>query len=120
MISAPETAALGFAASLFAGGIGLANTASGAALSALLPLVQSASLVNGVIDGLTGLDNALGQTAFCEDYACKLLKFCCNYSGHCNESDAQCEHDCPGGLAHPMAHCDAYLDGKRVSSLIAP
>lgn len=120
VISAPETAALGFAASLFAGGIGLANTVSGAALSALLPLVQSASLVNGVIDGLTGLDNALGQTTFCEDYACKLLKFCCNYSGHCNESDAQCEHDCPGGLAHPMAHCDAYLDGKRVSSLIAP
>ena len=119
-ITAPETAALGFAASLFAGGIGLANTASGAALSALLPLVQSASLVNGVIDGLAGLDNALGQTAFCEDYACKLLKFCCNYSGACNESDAQCEHDCPGGLAHPMAHCDAYLDGKRVSSLIVP
>ncbi len=120
VVTAPETAALGFAASLFAGGIGLANTASGSALSALLPLVQSASLVNGLIDGLTGLDNALGQTAFCENYACKLLKFCCNYSGTCNESDAQCEHDCPGGLAHPVAHCDAYLDGKRVSSLIVP
>ncbi|MHB1599750.1 MAG: DoxX family protein [Acidimicrobiales bacterium] len=82
--------------------------------------VAGGRVVNGVIGGLAGLDNALGQTAFCEDYACKLLKFCCNYSGACNESDAQCEHDCPGGLAHPMAHCDAYLDGKRVSSLIVP
>ncbi len=124
VVASPEIAALGFAASLFAGGLGLANTAAGAvaggALAALLPLTQAATTVSALIEGVTSFDNALGQTAFCEHIACKMLKFCCTSNGVCVESDAQCEHDCPGGLAHPMSHCNAYLDGKIVSTLISP
>ncbi|HMK98466.1 MAG TPA: MauE/DoxX family redox-associated membrane protein, partial [Acidimicrobiales bacterium] len=40
LVAAPETAALAFAGSLFAGGVGLASGPNGDALSLLLPLVQ--------------------------------------------------------------------------------
>lgn len=46
------------------------------------------------------------------------LRACCNYSGACFHSDALCEKNCPGGLAHPLAHCDVYVNGKKVSHLI--
>ena len=119
VVSAPETAALAFAGSLFAGGAGLVSGPTGDALSTLLPLVQGATLVDGVLGGLAGLFDAKGATAFCADFACKLLKFCCTSNGACYGSDGECEHDCPAGLAHPMSHCNAYLDGKIVSTLVA-
>ncbi len=123
IMASPEIAggaALAFAGSLFAGGVGLASGPTGDALATLLPLVQAASMVDGVLGGLAGLGDAKGAEYFCENFACKLLKFCCTSNGACYDSDSVCEHDCPAGLAHPLSHCNAYLDGKIISTLVAP
>jgi uncharacterized membrane protein YphA (DoxX/SURF4 family) len=55
---------------------------------------------------------ACGQQGFLK------LQGCCNYSGACFGSDAQCESHCPGGLAHPGAHCDVYVNGHKISQFI--
>ncbi len=81
-------------------------------------------LVNTAIDKFAGktsldkLEDQVGQM-LCNDFVCKLkLTACCNYTGACYDSDALCESKCPGGLAHPLAHCDVYLDGIKISTLI--
>jgi uncharacterized membrane protein YphA (DoxX/SURF4 family) len=81
-------------------------------------------LVNTAIDKFAGktsldkLEDQVGQM-LCNDFVCKLkLTACCNYTGACYDSDELCESKCPGGLAHPMAHCDVYLDGIKISTLI--
>jgi uncharacterized membrane protein YphA (DoxX/SURF4 family) len=81
-------------------------------------------LVNTAIDKFAGktsldkLEDQVGQM-LCNDFVCKLkLTACCNYTGACYDSDQLCESKCPGGLAHPLAHCDVYLDGIKISTLI--
>ncbi len=80
--------------------------------------------MNTAIDKFAGktsldkLEDQVGQM-LCNDFVCKLkLTACCNYTGTCYDSDQLCESKCPGGLAHPMAHCDVYLDGIKISTLI--
>jgi uncharacterized membrane protein YphA (DoxX/SURF4 family) len=81
-------------------------------------------LVNTAINkfaGKTSLDKLEDQVGemLCNDFVCKLkLTACCNYTGACYDSDELCESKCPGGLAHPMAHCDVYLEGIKISTLI--
>jgi hypothetical protein len=31
-----------------------------------------------------------------------------------------CESHCPGSLKHPMAHCDVYINGHKVSTIVPP
>lgn len=121
VLAFPEMAALGFAGALFAGGVGLGNTNAGITLSTLVGIVTGSSLVDGLLAGVVSAGDAYGQVRLCEDYLCKLkLQYCCTSNGACYDSDGECEHECPGGLAHPMAHCNAYLNGKLVSKLISP
>jgi uncharacterized membrane protein YphA (DoxX/SURF4 family) len=81
-------------------------------------------VVNFAIDkgrGKTSIDKLedhLGDM-LCSDFVCKLqLRACCNYTGACYDSDALCESKCPGSLKHPMAHCDVYINGIKVSTLV--
>ena len=81
-------------------------------------------VVNFAIDKARGktsidkLEDRLGEM-LCSEFVCKLkLRACCNYSGACYDSDALCESKCPGSLKNPMAHCDVYINGIKVSTLI--
>lgn len=60
----------------------------------------------------------LGGQLICKGICSLKLQACCNYTGACFASDAVCEHHCPGGLKHPMAHCDVYINGVKVSQVI--
>ncbi len=87
----------------------------------LVSLVQGATFANRVIDKATDL----ASSAFCHVACGTKLQGCCNYTGKCFDSDALCERSCPGGLAHPLAHCDVYIvldTGARykISSLSVP
>jgi hypothetical protein len=94
--------------------------------SQITNLGTTGTLVNAAINhfaGKTSLDKLEDQVGnmLCQDFVCKLqLKGCCNYTGACFDSDAVCEQHCPGGLAHPLAHCDVYINGLKVSTLISP
>jgi hypothetical protein len=81
-------------------------------------------LINVGLDKLAGktsmdkLEDQVGSL-LCSNLVCKVqLKACCNYTGACYDSDALCESKCPGGLAHPLAHCDVYINGVKVSTLV--
>lgn len=63
------------------------------------------------------------EKIICSTLVCTIkLEGCCNYTGTCYDLDSVCERNCPGGLKHPLAHCDVYLTrlGKKIkiSSLI--
>jgi uncharacterized membrane protein YphA (DoxX/SURF4 family) len=57
------------------------------------------------------------EQVICSTLVCTIkLEGCCNYTGACYDLDAVCERNCPGGLKHPLAHCDVYLTrlGKKI------
>jgi hypothetical protein len=90
----------------------------------LVKLGMLGRVVNFAIDkglGKTSIDkleDRLGDM-LCSDFVCKLqLRACCNYTGACYDSDALCESKCRGSLKHPMAHCDVYINGIKVSTLV--
>ncbi len=102
----------------------LGETGESAANSlSVLNVASEASSLAGLAYGLVK-DKAsdklkdFDQNVVCNAICNIKLKACCNYTGACFDSDAKCESLCPGGLAHPMAHCDVYINGKKVSSLI--
>jgi hypothetical protein len=68
--------------------------------------------------------SSLAEQIICSTLVCTLkLEGCCNYTGACYDLDSVCERNCPGGLAHPLAHCDVYLTrlGKKIKiSSIVP
>ncbi|MHB8457349.1 MAG: peroxiredoxin family protein, partial [Acidimicrobiales bacterium] len=93
------------------------------ALALVGPLLgEDASLVNYALQMAKFADKKMSKeflkTAACSEVCKTKLRACCNYTGVCFNSDAVCEKNCPGGLAHPMAHCDVYINGKKVSTLI--
>jgi hypothetical protein len=101
----------------------LALTTMGAAYTAasLLNLgEESAFSANIAKDKIS----SLAEQIICSTLVCTLkLEGCCNYTGACYDLDSVCERNCPGGLAHPLAHCDVYLTrlGKKIKiSSIVP
>jgi len=57
------------------------------------------------------------EQLICSTLVCNVkLEGCCNYTGACYDLDTVCERNCPGGLKHPLAHCDVYLTrlGKKI------
>ncbi len=95
----------------------------GQAGSALANTGNTGKLVNYAINKLTGqslldkLEDKAGEL-LCSGVCSVKLTACCNYTGACFDSDGLCESKCPGGLAHPLAHCDVYINGVKVSTLI--
>ena len=92
------------------------------ALKVISSITSASSITNLVFrvaksQGVGALKN-FDQGIICKPICSIKLKACCDYSGACFDSDARCESLCPGGLAHPMAHCDVYINGKKVSTLI--
>ena len=100
----------------------LALTTMGAAYTAasLLNLGEESEFGADIVkDKIT----SLAEQTICSTLVCTLkLEGCCNYTGVCYDLDSVCERNCPGGLAHPLAHCDVYLTrlGKKIkiSSLV--
>lgn len=70
------------------------------------------------LKGTTSKLKSFDGNLMCHAICSVKLEACCNYTGACFNSDAKCESLCPGGLAHPMAHCDVYINGKKVSTLV--
>ncbi len=80
---------------------------------------ESAFSADIVKDNIT----SAAEKIICSTLVCTVkLEGCCNYTGTCYDLDSVCERNCPGGLKHPLAHCDVYLTrlGKKIkiSSLI--
>jgi len=66
-----------------------------------------------------GQHNLNGREDHCSTLVCTVkLEGCRNYTGTCYDLDSVCERNCPGGLKHPLAHCDVYLTrlGKKIKT----
>jgi Methylamine utilisation protein MauE len=96
------------------------DTAMGVAGSAL----TAATIANLAKSVGNDIVSSSAEKIICETLICNIkLEGCCNYTGTCYDLDEVCEQNCPGGLAHPLAHCDVYLSRNgqkiKVSSLIS-
>ena len=102
--------------------LGSQGSSDANALKVVSSIASASSITNLAFrlaksQGVGALKN-FDEKVICKPICSIKLKACCNYSGACFDSDARCESLCPGGLAHPMAHCDVYINGKKVSTLI--
>jgi hypothetical protein len=100
---------------------GLANSGESASLGLLDEAGRVTTVITTDPDGRlvstrVPVEPALPGAALAGDLDEELRA--CNYSGACFDSEALCEANCPGGLAHPLAHCDVYINGTKVSTLI--
>jgi len=93
------------------------------ALTTMGAAYTGASLLNLGEESEFGADIAkdtitsTAEKAICSTLICTVkLEGCCNYTGACYDLDSVCERNCPGGLKHPLAHCDVYLTrlGKKI------
>ena len=93
------------------------------ALATMGAAYTGASLLNLGEESAFGADVAkdkvtsTAEQLICSTLVCNVkLEGCCNYTGACYDLDTVCERNCPGGLKHPLAHCDVYLTrlGKKI------
>jgi hypothetical protein len=129
---ASATTPIGLAATLASYALPRMFGAVGAGVAGLIDYSQymsgASSMANLVFRAVKGgykLEHPTGLVDKAEGFLCSTickirLKACCNYSGACFDSDALCESHCPGGLKHPMAHCDVYINGHKVSTIVPP